>query len=199
VKVLVVDDHPIIRLGVRSLFETAGVAEVVGEAATARAAVDLARELQPDLVVLDLKLAGGTGGTEACREIKSLTGNPRVLVYTAFNSAEDISSCRLIGADSYLYKEEDPDKLLEVAERTHAGEHVWLVGDAADAGLRLEAEAKSAGLTPREQEVLALIIRRRANDEIAKDLRVSLTTVKTHVSSILKKLDKHSRKDLYWD
>ncbi|MDP8950948.1 MAG: response regulator transcription factor [Actinomycetota bacterium] len=196
-KLLLVEDHPTLRFGLKLLLDSAGDFEVVGEAENSVDAVRLAQELRPDLVILDLRLGEGSG-IEACREIKALPEPPRVLVFTAHASAEDVAGAVLAGADSYLHKGAQGAELLEAAERTHAGGRVWLMpaGDKEEAEIRLEKNSLKAWLTPREKEVFALILKRRTNAEIAEELYISLYTVKNHVSSILRKLGLKSRREL---
>ncbi|MDP9474692.1 MAG: response regulator transcription factor [Actinomycetota bacterium] len=195
-KVLLVDDHPAIRMAVRTVFEVEGDMDVVGEADDAREGLRLVEELKPDLVVLDLRLRGENGGIKACREMKALPDPPRVLLYTAYNSAEELAACRASGADGYAHKSEDAARLLEVVESIRAGRGEWLVGteiEDPDAGLR---EASEAELTAREREVLALLRRRRTDPEIARELHISPLTAKTHAANVLAKLGLRSRKEI---
>ena len=196
-RVLLVDDHPTIRFGVKLLLSSTEGAEVVGEAASVVDAVRLAAELRPDLVLLDLRL-GGDSGIEVCREIKALPDVPRVLVFTAHIGAEDVAAATLAGADGYLHKGVAGEELLDAVERTHRGERIWLLPAAneEEAATRLKRTSDEARLTPKEKEVFALVLKRRTNAEIAEELYVSLYTVKNHVSSILRKLGLKSRREI---
>ena len=197
-RILLVDDHPTLRFGLQLIFGSVPNMEVVGEAGYPAAAVRLVEDLRPDLVTLDLRLEEGSG-VEACREIKALPEAPRVLVFTAHTSIEDVAAATLAGADSYLHKGVANEELVKAAERTHAGERVWLMPAAADeeeAGTRLKENSDKARLTPKEKEVFALVLKRRTNAEIAGELYVSLYTVKNHVSSILRKLGLKSRREI---
>ncbi|MBA2442273.1 MAG: response regulator transcription factor [Rubrobacter sp.] len=197
-KVLLVEDHPTMRLGLRAAVELREGTEVAGEAAAAEEALELARTLTPDLVVLDLRLRGEPDGIELCREIKSLPDPPQVVIYTAYNSPQAISSCLLSGADSYVHKGEEPRKLLNAIEDTNAGERVWLLGgEEEEASTDLRSAAAASSLTDREQEVLYLVLKRRTNARIAGELHITVPTVKTHVSNILRKLDARNREDLF--
>lgn len=197
-RVLLVDDQPATRLGLRVLLGGAGDAEVAGECRSAEEAMRLIEETRPDLVILDLELGGKRSALEACRELKSLPRPPRVLVYTARNSREDVAAASLAGADSYLHKGIECGKLPEVASKTHVGERIWLLGPAEDgASAKLRAIIEGADLTPKESEVFALIMDRCANREIAEKLWLSRNTVKTHVRSILRKLGFESRRELF--
>jgi two-component system response regulator DevR len=194
-RILLVDDHPTVRFGLKHLLASAD--EVVGEAENATDAVWLVQDLRPDLVLLDLRL-GKDSGIEVCREIKALPGAPRVLVFTAHASVEDIAGATLAGADGYLHKGVAGDKILDAVRRTHAGQRVWLLpaeneDEAAD---RIRETSGEARLTPKEKEVFALVLKRRTNPEIADELYISLYTVKNHVSSILRKLGLKSRREI---
>jgi two-component system response regulator DevR len=194
-RILLVDDHPTVRFGLKHLLASAD--EVVGEAENATDAVWLVQDLRPDLVLLDLRL-GEDSGIEVCREIKALPGAPRVLVFTAHASVEDIAEATLAGADGYLHKGVAGDKIFDAVRRTHAGQRVWLLpaeneDEAAD---RIRETSGEARLTPKEKEVFALVLKRRTNPEIADELYISLYTVKNHVSSILRKLGLKSRREI---
>jgi DNA-binding NarL/FixJ family response regulator len=194
-RILLVDDHPTVRLGLKQLLTS--TAEVVGEAENAGDAVRLTGELRPDLVLLDLRL-GDDSGIEVCREIKTLPEAPRVLVFTAHASAEDVAGATLAGADGYLHKGVEGEQLLAALEQIHSGGRVWLLpaGNEEEAATRLRETSGGAQLTPKEREVFALVLKRRTNPEIAEELYISLYTVKNHVSSILRKLGLKSRREI---
>ena len=194
-RILLVDDHPTVRFGLKHLL--ASVAEVVGEAENANDAVRLARELHPELVLLDLRL-GGDSGIEVCREVKALPDAPRVLVFTAHASVEDVAGATLAGADGYLHKGVEGEELLSAIERTLVGERVWLlpVRNEEEVATHLMETSGGARLTPKEKEVFALVLKRRTNPEIAEELYISLYTVKNHVSSILRKIGLKSRREI---
>ncbi len=189
------DDHPTVRFGLKHLLASA--AEVVGEAENAGDAVRLAGELRPDVVLLDLRL-GEESGIEACREIKALSDAPRVLVFTAHASVEDVAGATLAGADGYLHKGVAGEELLGAIQRVYAGGRVWLLPaqDEEEAASRIRESSGEARLTPKEKEVFALVLKRRTNAEIAGELYISLYTVKNHVSSILRKLGLKSRREI---
>jgi DNA-binding NarL/FixJ family response regulator len=195
-RVVVVDGHPVMRLGLRTLLEAQEDIRVVGECSGGGEALRLVEEGGPDLVVLDLNLIEGPDGIEVCRRTKALPDAPYVLIYTAYNLTEDVSSLMLPRADSYLYKHRNGEALLDAVRRTAAGEKVKETRQRAGGpGSVVRAAPEGARLTPRELEVLALKLRRRTNAEIAAALHISLNTVKHHVTSSYKKLEK-SRKDL---
>lgn len=198
-RIVLVDDHWIVRLGLRSLLEQTNDAEVVGEATDAAEALRLVGELEPDLVVLDLTLARETSGLEACREMKTLPRPPRVLIHTAHNTADDLATATLAGADGYVHKGLELVELADVLRRIHSGEHIWLLTvEPAEAQKRLEEAASDARLTRREREVFALLVRRYSNREIAQKLHTSLYTTKNQVSSVLRKLGVNSRTQIFW-
>ncbi len=190
IRLLIVDDHPVVREGLRSFLGRRPDLEVVGEAGDVDSAVREAERAQPDLVLLDLMLPGG-GGVAATKQLQALDPAPRVLVLTSFVSDEQALGAVRAGAAGWLGKDVPPAEL-ESAIRTVA--RGGSVLDPAIAG-RLLSEVGSPGggdgldqLTPREREVLALLGLGRTNRELAQELYVSEKTVKTHVSSILSKL-----------
>ncbi len=195
-RILLVDDHPTVRFGLRHLLVSAGF-EVVGEAEDAAGALRLVGELLPDLVLLDLRL-GEDSGIEICREIKALPEAPRVLVFSAHSSVEDVAGATLAGADGYLHKGVGGEELIDAVRRTVAGGRVWLLPseNEEEAAARIREASSEARLTPKEKEVFALVLTRRTNAEIAGELYISLYTVKNHVSSILRKLGLKSRREI---
>ena len=190
VRVLVVDDHPIVRQGLQSFLASRNGIEVVGEAATAEDAVAAAASLQPDVVLLDLVMPGG-GSIEAIRRIRTLTGTPRVIVLTSFAGDDQVVPAVRAGASGYLLKDVAPAEL-EAAVRTVGAGGAVLDPQVVPAVMDEMARSPEASgveeLTPREREVLGLLGRGLSNRELADALYVSEKTVKTHVSSILAKL-----------
>ncbi len=191
------EDHPATRFGAKTIVELAEGVEVVGEAENAEDALGLVKERKPDLVLLDLRLRGGGGGIELCREVKALSDSPYVLVYSAYNSPAEVAACRLCCADGYVHKSEDSEQLLDALERARAGESVWLLGlEYEDPDARLAEARERADLTKREEEVFGLLLKRRTDPEIADELSISPHTVKTHVANVLAKLGYTSRRGL---
>ena len=129
IKVLVVDEQPTMRLGVSYAIEAEEGMLVVGEAGDAQEALRLVAEVRPDVVVMDFVLGGEGGGAELLRSLKSRPEAPGVVVHTAHNSVEDVFTSRLSGADSFVYKGEVTQKLVEAVKETHAGRRVWLLGE----------------------------------------------------------------------
>ena len=190
VRVLVVDDHPIVRQGLRSFLSSREGIEVVGEAGTAEDAVDAAGRLRPDVVLLDLVMPGG-GSVEAIGRIRALPSSPRVVVLTSFAGDDQVVPAVRAGASGYLLKDVAPADV-EAAVRTVGGGGAVLdpqvVPAVMDQVARAGREAGVEELTPREREVLVLLGEGLSNRELAEALFVSEKTIKTHVSSILTKL-----------
>lgn len=195
VKVLLVDEHPTTRVGLETILEVQEDMQAAGATGNAEEALRLVGEEDPDVVVLDLALDGPGSGLELCREIKALSDPPGVVVHTAQNSEETVISCRISGVDSYVYKGEEPNKLLEAIRETSSGKRVWFLGGG-EGGPSPDLPANGIYLTPKEKEIFALLIKRYTNAQISEELSISLQTTKNHVSSILKKFEVASRTDL---
>jgi DNA-binding NarL/FixJ family response regulator len=191
IRVLVVDDHPVVRQGLRTFLDLQDDLTVVGEAADGAAAVTAAGDLRPDVVLLDLKMPGADG-VAALQGLRAAGNAARVLVITSFAEPAAVLPAVRAGAAGYVYKDVDPPALAAAIRAVHAG-HVLLHPDVARLladGDRRPAEVR---LTARERDVLAAIARGRANREIARLLGLSEKTVKTHVSAILTKLGVQDR------
>ena len=196
-RILIVDGHPFMRFGLEEYLGKAGLL-VVGESGSGDEAFDLARSTRPDAVVLGLNLVEEPDGIELCRLMKSLPRPPRVLVHTAYNLADDVTSCFLAGADGFLHKSTDCERLLDAVRRTADGERVWLPGErAGEPRSRLHETLAEERLTSREREVLALMLRHYSNAEVAEALHISAQTAKNHASKVLRKLGARSRKELF--
>ncbi|MCB5168084.1 response regulator transcription factor [Streptomyces bambusae] len=191
IRVLLVDDHQVVRRGLRTFLEVQDDIEVVGEAADGEAGIAATEELRPDVVLMDIKMPG-TDGIEALRRLRELANPARVLIVTSFTEQRTVVPALRAGAAGYVYKDIDPDALAGAIRSVHAG-HVLLQPEVAEALLSQEEQAPAPGrsstLTEREREVLGLIADGRSNREIARALVLSEKTVKTHVSNILMKLD----------
>lgn len=191
IKVLIVDDHRVVREGLRSFLDVQDDLEVVGEAADGDEAVLAAESLRPDVVLLDLKMPGADG-VAALRELRE-RGNPaRVLVITSFTEPAAVLPAVRAGAAGYVYKDVDPPALAAAIRSVHLG-HSLLHPDVTRLLAAGESMGDPARLTPREREVLAEVGRGRSNREIARALGLAEKTVKTHVSAILAKLGVQDR------
>jgi DNA-binding NarL/FixJ family response regulator len=191
IRVLLVDDHQVVRRGLRTFLEVQDDIEVVGEAADGAEGVAKARELTPHVVLMDVKMPG-MDGIEALRRLKE-EGNPaRVLIVTSFTEHRTVVPALRAGAAGYVYKDVDPEALAGAIRSVHAG-HVLLQPELAATLLADDsprpAHGRGGTLTEREREVLGHIADGRSNREIARALTLSEKTVKTHVSNILMKLD----------
>lgn len=191
IRVLLVDDHQVVRRGLRTFLEVQEDIEVVGEASDGDEGVARAEELRPDVVLMDVKMPG-TGGIEALRKLRELQNPARVLIVTSFTEQRTVVPALRAGASGYVYKDVDPEALAGAIRSVHAG-HVLLQPEVAGALLSPDGakggQGRGGTLTEREREVLGLIADGRSNREIARALVLSEKTVKTHVSNILMKLD----------
>jgi DNA-binding NarL/FixJ family response regulator len=194
--VLLVDDQPVIRLGLRASLEREEDLAVVGEAGDTEAALDLVGELGPDLVVLESRMSGEASGVRLCKDLKAMLEPPRVLFYAAHNSHPEVYSCYLAGADGFVHKGEEPRRLADAVREVAKGKRVWLLGRGPEE-VSPEPIAADDLLTAREQEVLALVLEGHSNPEVARMMCVSLATVKTHLSNVFKKLGISGREELF--
>jgi two-component system response regulator DevR len=197
-RILLVDDHEVVRVGVRTLIERQPGMEVVGEAGSVREAVSQAEYLAPDVVVLDIRLPGGDG-VEACRQIKARRPQTRIIILTSFPDEEVLFDAIACGADGYVLKEIGSDDLIRALERIGRGESLLdpAVTDRVLAKMRQvwqqERAHAFAGLTGQEMQILAGIAEGQTNREIGEALHLSEKTVRNYVSIILSKLNLTSR------
>ncbi|MEV0407464.1 response regulator transcription factor [Actinoallomurus sp. NPDC050550] len=192
IRVLIADDHPVVRQGLRTYLGVQEDVEVVGEAADGAEAVSRAEALRPDVILLDLKMPGVDGLT-ALRELRGRGVDARVIVLTSVGEREQVLPVVRAGASGYLYKDVDPQALVQAIRAVHDG-HMLFAPEATEAMLApAPVDPGSGVLTEREREVLVQIAQGRSNREIARALVVSEKTVKTHVSNILLKLGLQDR------
>lgn len=183
IRLLLADDHAIVRMGLKTVFELESDLTVTAEAATADEAVQAWNRVRPDVTLLDLRMPGG--GLEALQRIRALDPDARVLILTTSEMEEDIHRALHAGASGYLLKSIPPEELAEAIRAVHAGTR-WIPET-----IRRTLAQRSAGpgLSPRELEVLHLLIKGLTNPDIAAALDISLGTAKAHVRAILSKLD----------
>ena len=199
-RVLIADDHPLFRDGMRGLLATQPDMEVVGEATTGEEAVRLVGELQPDVVLMDVKMPGG-GGIEATRRLLAIDPGVRVLVVTMFEDDATVFTAMRAGARGYVLKDDDKDDVLGAIRTVGRGGAVFGPGVAARLTDLLTTARPAAPresfptLTEREREMLHLIAKGASNAEIARLLGLSPKTVANYVSNILHKLRVADRKE----
>jgi DNA-binding NarL/FixJ family response regulator len=186
ISVLIVDDHPVVRQGLRALLEVQDDMAVAGEAGDGPAAISLAESLRPDIVLLDLKLPG-MDGVAVLRPLRA--AGLRVLVLTSATEPSAAAAAVRAGAAGVVYKDIDPAALVRAIRSVHDG-NVLLAPEAVGSLIR---GSRADTLTAREREVLAGIADGKSNREIARLLRVSEKTVKAHVSAVLAKLGVQDR------
>jgi two-component system response regulator DevR len=197
-RILLVDDHEVVRVGVRTLIERQPGMEVVGEAGSVREAVAQARNLAPDVVVLDIRLPGGSG-LDACKQIKADRPQTKIIILTSFPDEEVLFDAIACGADGYVLKEIGSDDLIRALERIGRGESLLdpAVTDRVLAKMRevwrQDRAHAFADLTSQEMQILAGIAEGQTNREIGKAIHLSEKTVRNYVSIILSKLDLTSR------
>lgn len=190
ISVLIVDDHPVVRQGIKSFLEAHGELEVKGTASNGEEAIQAVKELQPDVVLMDIVMPE-MDGIEALGRIKSSSPKTRVIAITSFEQNDKVFPAIKAGADGYLLKDVSPSDLVQAIKSVYAGKPA-LHPDIAQKLMVSFSSGRSntvEELTPRETEVLELVACGLSNEEIADKLIISDKTVKTHVSNILHKLN----------
>jgi NarL family two-component system response regulator LiaR len=196
IRVMIADDHAIVRKGLRALLATEPGIEVVAEAEDGNEAVALVGRAQPDVVLMDLVMPG-TDGLEATRSILEARPKTRILVLTSFDGDDKVFPAIKAGALGYLLKDSGPEELVQAIQQVHDGESSIHPSVARKLLRQLahpdEPASGIEALTDREAEVLCLVAHGQSNREIAEELTISEATVRTHVSNILGKLELCSR------
>jgi len=191
IRVLIVDDHAIVRKGIRALLAEVEYIQVVGEASNGQEAVALAEELNPDVILMDLVMPG-VDGIEAIHHIASRQEQARILVLTSFAGDDKVFPAIKAGALGYLLKDSDPADLLQAIQQVHRGEpslHPVIASKVLQEMQRPSRRPPTPDpLTDRELQVLRLVAKGLGNQEIAEQLVVTEATVRSHVSNILSKL-----------
>lgn len=194
-KVLLVDDHPIVRTGIRNLLERAAEINVVGEASDGYEALELVEKLMPDVVLLDMEMPGMNGKEVAVR-LKQASSPVKILVLSAHDDRQYIQELLANGASGYLTKEEVPEAIIEAVRGVARGEQGWVsrkIAAKMTAWMNEDSPAKVKGLTPREVQVLKKVVAGKTNQEIGLELGISEKTVEKHLEGVFSKLGVTSR------
>lgn len=199
IRVFIADDHELVRYALRTMLDDEPDIEVVGESEDGEGAVSLVTEGDVDVVLMDLRMPG-IGGVEACRLISEACPDTRVLVLTSFDDDEEVFGVLAVGAAGYILKDTRPDRVVQAVRSVFDGQAVFdsKVANRVISGQRVETDEVAGAryrelLSEREMEVLKLLAKGLSNKEIGQALWIGETTVKTHVSHILRKLGQSDR------
>lgn len=196
IRVLIADDHPVVRAGIRSLLERAPDIEVIGEAHDGIEAMEYVSKYDPDVLVLDIEMPK-MSGLEVAQKLGDQKLSVKVLALSAHDDFHYIEKLLQYGACGYLVKEEIPDMIVDAVRGVATGEQGWLSRRAAAQMSRsVRQHEMTADLTDRELDVLRLIVQGKTNQEIAMTLKISMSTVEKHVGSLITKLHGSSRVDI---
>jgi DNA-binding NarL/FixJ family response regulator len=201
IRIVIVDDHDLVREGIRALLEQDPQFQVVGETGDGQEAIRLVTRIRPDVVLMDVYLPGGLGGLEATEAIVTDCPGVNVIILTQYENREYIRRAIRIGARGYLLKRSLAAQLKDAIKAVHAGQR-YLHPAVADELVDLVTTGKSLDeddyerLTPREKQVFKLLAEGKTSREISKYLTISLKTAMTHRANIMAKLNMHSRAEL---
>lgn len=196
-RLLIIDDHPLFRRGVAQLVSTEPEFDVVGEASGGHEGIEMARRLEPDMILLDLNMKD-MNGIEVLKVLKGSGLDSRIVMLTVSDQADDLVAALRAGADGYLLKETEPENLLVKLKEAAEGQVTLSEGLASQLAHSLRADSgpkppDQAGLTEQENRILELISAGLSNKAVARELNISDGTVKVHVKHLLKKLNLRSR------
>ena len=191
ITVLLVDDHPVVRTGLRAVLDTGSEVSIVAEAASGEEALTLAEHFQPDVVLCDLRLGAGMDGIQTARALRKLDPAPTVLILSTYDRDADVMGAMDAGAAGYILKDATPETIIDGIQRVAAGETVL----APEMASRVLAGMRDPlpELTEREREVLRLVATGATNKEMARQLFVAEATVKSHLVHIFTKLGVDNR------
>jgi DNA-binding NarL/FixJ family response regulator len=203
IRIVIVDDHDLVRAGVRAILEQDPQFQVVGETGDGQDAIRMVTKLEPDVVLMDVNLPGGIGGLEATETIVKDRPAVKVIILTQYENREYIRRALRIGARGYLLKRSVASQLKEAIRAVHAGQR-YLHPSVADELVDLVTTGRSIDdteddydrLTPREKQVFKLLAEGKTSREISKYLTISLKTAMTHRTNIMEKLNMHTRSEL---
>lgn len=200
--VLLIDDHPMLRNGVKQLINTVENFQVIGETGIGSECVQLALELEPDIILLDINI-NGVNGLDILRQLRENNISSRVIMFTVSDDRDDIITALKAGADGYLLKDMEPEDFLQSLQQVMSGK---LIMDSAISNIivnymRGEEHTTNqvhdvSSLTPREHDIFNLLVQGLSNKLIAKELNIVESTVKVHIKSIFKKLNFKSRMEM---
>ena len=188
IRIMIIDDHPVVRVGLASMLSTQPDIQVVGSASSGLEALTLLDAITPDVVLMDLRMSG-MSGLETIRAINLRNDPPRIIVLTSFDTDEDIYQSVGAGAQGYVLKDTPQDRLLEAIHLVHAKKRYF----PADIAARLTERMARSNLTPREHQVLQLVAKGLTNKEIGRVFGISDNTARNHVNSIIDKLEVSDR------
>ena len=208
IRLLIVDDHPLFRAGLEQIMEYEDHILIVGQSEDGKRAIEDARRLSPDVILLDVNLPGGMNGLQVARQIKSERPNLPIIILTAYHDTEQVVHAISVGASSYCPKDIKPEELIKIIEVVRQGYYVidkvrmtkdqrdkWLDDEIRDLSgpYTIDGDEHYSPLSPRETEILKHVTGGMSNKEIAYKLGISQQTVKNHMTSVLKKLNVDDR------